>query len=210
MVTTALPIASRRDVEDTKTRILEALARIVVRDGLAGVGINALAREAGADKVLIYRYFGNLEGVYAAYAEREPFWWRRADLVAGLDPARSTLADAVKLCLRRHAAELRKRPVTLAILAAEPSQRTPLVIALEQVRERRAIELSDWIAERYALPSGIDLAAVSLVLSAAINYLAARSKTISVMSGVSIDSENGWERLSAAIDLLVERALADG
>ena len=73
MVTKNLPIAARRDSGETKTRILDALARVIVRDGLAATGINALAREAGADKVLIYRYFGDLDGVYRAYAERSDF-----------------------------------------------------------------------------------------------------------------------------------------
>jgi len=208
VVTYNTPISARRDVEDTKARILASLSRIVEREGLGAVGVNALAREAGADKVLIYRYFGDLDGVYSAYAERRDFWWACADIVAGIDPARMSLRDAVKLCLRRHAGELRKRPVTLAILAAEPSQRTPLVVALETVRERRALELSAWIAARYELPVGLDLEAVSLLLSAAINYLAARSRTIRVMSGVPIDTDDGWERLLHGIDQIVDGVFA--
>jgi AcrR family transcriptional regulator len=208
MVTYASPISSRRDAEDTKARILAALARIVVRDGLAAVGVNALAREAGADKVLIYRYFGDLDGVYEAYAEHGEFWWSVADLVKDIDAERMALRDAVKLCLRRHAAELRARPVTLAILAAEPSARTPLVVALEAVRERRTLQLADWLGARYATPGDLDLPAISLILGAAINYLAARSRAIRVMSGVPIDTDAGWERLLAAIDRLVDGAFA--
>jgi AcrR family transcriptional regulator len=62
-VTKSRSIAAQRDSGETKTRILDALGRLIVRDGLATVGINALAREAQADKVLIYRYFGDLDGV---------------------------------------------------------------------------------------------------------------------------------------------------
>jgi AcrR family transcriptional regulator len=208
MVTYSTPIAARRDPEETKSRILDALGRIVVRDGLAAVGINPLAREAGADKVLIYRYFGDLDGVYGAFAERTDFWWSCADLTEGLNPARQSLAAAVKTCLRRHADEIRRRPLTLAVLAAEPAQRTPLVVALEEVRERRSLELVAWLGARYAPPAGVDVEAVALLLSASINYLAARSRSIRLMSGVPIKTDRDWERILAAMDALVDGVFA--
>src|SRR5208337_3298633 len=122
--------------------------KMIVRDGLAAIGVNALAREAGCDKVLIYRYFRDLEGVWAAYAAQSDFWWSVEELTRGIDPSRLTLAEAMKTILRRHASALRARPVTLAVLAAELTNRTRLVVALEAVRERRALELSAWVGER--------------------------------------------------------------
>ena len=41
-----------------------------VRDGLAAVGINALAPRPDATRMVTYRYFDDLEGVYAAFAAR--------------------------------------------------------------------------------------------------------------------------------------------
>jgi AcrR family transcriptional regulator len=205
MVTKSLPIAARRDSGETKTRILDALGRLIVRDGLAAVGINALAREAQADKVLIYRYFGDLDGVYRAYAERSDFWYSNSEMLDGIQPSSVTLPQAIKLCLRRHASEIRKRPVTLAVLAAEAAQRTPLVIALEAVRERRTTELVAWLAAHYQLPRGFDLEAIAMLLGAAINYLAARSRSIGVMSGVGIKTDKDWDRILAAADQIVDR-----
>jgi len=60
-----------RDSTKTKERLLEAVDDVLARDGFNGLGINALAREAGVDKVLIYRYFGGLSGLLKAYAEAE-------------------------------------------------------------------------------------------------------------------------------------------
>src|SRR5215469_14970122 len=95
------PIASRRDPEETKQRIIDALARVILRDGLSAVGINALAREAGCDKVLIYRYFDDLDGLYAAFAASREFWWTVEEMVDGIGPGTSAGA-AMKLLLRRH------------------------------------------------------------------------------------------------------------
>jgi AcrR family transcriptional regulator len=189
-------------------RILDAIGRIVVRDGLAAVGINVLAREAGCDKVLIYRYFGDLEGVYKAFASRSDFWWTVADLTDGISPETHSTADAIKLLLRRSAAAVRARPVTLAVLAAEPVERTPLVVALESLREKRALELARWFGERFVLPQRVDVAAITLLLGVGLNYLAVRARKIRVMSGVAIKTEKDWERIFDAVDALVDGALA--
>ncbi len=193
-----------------RARILEAVGRMIVRDGLAAIGVNALAREAGCDKVLIYRYFGDLEGVYAAYAAQSDFWWSVDELTRGIDPSRTPAAEAMKTLLRRHAQALRARPVTLAVLAAELTNRTPLVVALEAVRERRALELSAWIGEHYRLPPSADVEAVGMLLGVAINYLAVRARTIRVMSGVKIKTDRDWERIFAAIDSLIDGVLRAG
>ena len=200
-------VKRKRDAEGTRERLLSALARILLRDGLAAVGINSLAREAGCDKVLIYRYFGDLDGVYGAFAESRDFWWTVAEMTAGLG-ANSSVRDMLKTLLRRHAVAIRARPVTLAVLAAETAERTPLVIALESVRERRALELSEWVGAKLKLPPRVDLAAIVLLISSALTYLAVRAGKIRVMSGVLIRSDEDWRRLLAACDALVDGVVA--
>ncbi len=197
------PIASRRDPEETKQRILDALARIILTCGLSAVGINVLAREAGCDKVLIYRYFGDLDGLYAAFAASRDFWWTVEEMVDGLGPKISA-ADAMKLMLRRHTEALRARPVTLAVLAEEAANRTPLVIALETIREERGLALNAWTAKNLKLPRGIDFAAISLVFSTATTYLAMRARKIRVMSGVEIRTDENWARIYEAMDAMID------
>lgn len=200
--------ASRpRDREKTGKAILDAVGRLILRDGLSGVGINAVAREAGADKVLIYRYFGDLDGLYRAYAEAGDFWWTVEDMLASVASA-ATLAEALKAGLRFHAAEMRNRPVTLAVIAAEPENRTPLVVALEEVRERRSLDLMTRIAARYDVPEGADIPALTALLAAAIDYLLARARSIRVYGGVEIKTPRNWERIFTTIDAMIDGALA--
>jgi AcrR family transcriptional regulator len=196
-----------RDSDAMRARILEALGSLILSEGLEGVGVNALARAAGCDKVLVYRYFGDLDGVYAAFAASRDFWWSLDELTQGLDAKGLTLAAALTILLRRHAASLRSRAVTLAVLASELTHRTPLVIALETVRERRSLELLAWIQARFSLPVGIDLEAIAMLIGVAINYLAVRAKRIRVMSGVPIQTDADWERIFAAVDGIVDAVL---
>jgi AcrR family transcriptional regulator len=204
MVTRAARAKPTRDSDAMRERILAAIGTMIVRDGLAAIGINALAREVGCDKVLIYRYFGDLEGVYDAFAARSNFWWTVEELTAGIDPAKMSVADALKLILRRHALGIRARPVTLAVFAAESMERTPLVVALETVRETRSLELEAWIAARFRLPRHLDFPAITLLIGTAMTYIAVRARKIRVMGGVTIKSDADWERILAAADVLID------
>ena len=201
------PAPRNRDREKTVKSILDAVGRLILRDGLSGVGINALAREAGADKVLIYRYFGDLDGVYRAYAEQGDFWWSVEDMLEGIEEE-ATLAEALKTGMRRHMEEMRKRPVTLAVIAAEPENRTPLVVALEEVREKRSLDLMQRLAGYFEVPKGADVAVLTGFLAAAIDYLLARARKIRVYGGVGIRTDEDWERIFATVDAMIDGALA--
>ena len=53
----------------TEQKFLSAVLELLASDGCAGLGINAVAQRAGSDKVLIYRYFNNLNGLLQRAAE---------------------------------------------------------------------------------------------------------------------------------------------
>jgi len=59
----------KKDRELTEQKILDAVGRIVEREGFESVGINAVANESGLSKILIYRYFGSIEQLLAKYME---------------------------------------------------------------------------------------------------------------------------------------------
>ena len=56
-----------RDREATRARLIAAVGNLLAREGFKGLGVNAVAREAGVDKVLIYRYFGGLPELIVAF-----------------------------------------------------------------------------------------------------------------------------------------------
>lgn len=81
----------------TEQLLLEAVNRLVEQDGFEGLGINAVAAQAGVSKMLIYRYFGSLNGLIAAYIRRYDFWINvRPEL-----PGRERLGDFIKELFRQ-------------------------------------------------------------------------------------------------------------
>jgi AcrR family transcriptional regulator len=60
-----------RDAEATKRRIVEAASAEFADHGLAGARVDAIAKRAGANKQLIYAYFGSKAKLFAAVLGRE-------------------------------------------------------------------------------------------------------------------------------------------
>ncbi len=65
---------NRRNRPATEDRIRSAAWNLLAREGLPAWGVNAVAREAGVDKVLLYRYFGGLETILHHLMEQQRFW----------------------------------------------------------------------------------------------------------------------------------------
>lgn len=208
--------ARERDRGATKTRLLRAVEAVIAEEGFGAIGVNAIARRAGADKVLLYRYFGGLAGLLSAYAEDGDFWWQVDDLLAEPLPGPGE-ADGLPKCLAvifaRHAAFLRAHPVTLEVIAWEIAQRNELTEALESVRESRSQEMMRRLAARFDLDVGEFLASVGpmfALLGAAANYLAARGRRLKVFNGIDLQSDEGWQMLDQAASRMIAGVASGG
>jgi len=192
-----------RDRAGTEARILAAVGEVLARDGFGGIGINAIAKQAAVDKVLIYRYFGGLPELLRAWGASGRFWPRVADLL-GDDPAAllaQPAAERYARFLEHFVDELRRRPLTLAILAAEVSERNELTTILEAEREQWGAEAARVLggpgfqSSRHAGP-------VTLLLVAGVQYLLLRSRHIRIFGGVDIQSDAGWDEIKQALRAL--------
>jgi AcrR family transcriptional regulator len=197
------PIDGRRARRKrTEERLIAVVGELLAEQGIAALGVNAIAARADVEKVLIYRYFGGLEGLMAAYAARGDFWptvdevlGKKREVLAHDDPA-----DVVAEALGRYARALRKRPVTLDLLGWECAHENPLTKALETVRETRTLELLAELA-RAKGPIAPGSAELIALFGAAINYLLVRSRSLRVFSGVAVKSERDWAALEQVMAL---------
>ncbi|MEO1269602.1 MAG: TetR/AcrR family transcriptional regulator [Myxococcota bacterium] len=188
------PKQSRR--QETEARLIRAVGDLMARDGFDALGVNAIAREAGVDKVLIYRYFDGLNGLYRAYGEQADFWPDLAEFLAPGPDALFALppAEAGAQILTNYARAIQRRPRTLELLAWEMTQRNALTIALEEVRERRSDELGQLLAQR-GFPLSREVMLMVVMVSAGINYLSTRRRSIRIFSGINIRDDATWDDL---------------
>ena len=93
--------------ERRRRELLEAANRVVLRDG-PEASMNAIAAEAGITKPILYRHFGDKNGLYRALAQRHTD--ELADLLAQLWVGRSAKnLDALALAQPSRALSFRSR-----------------------------------------------------------------------------------------------------
>jgi len=192
------PVKSR-DAAATRRRILDAVGSILVRDGFGALGVNAVAREARVDKVLIYRYFGGIDHLLEAWGNELDFWPSVAEILG--DAPESDPAAFAAGMLKRHLHALRARPLTLEVMAWEAVERHPLTRILDRIREARAEQLVAAIPAQL-VGEGQDLPAISALLGAGLQYLLLRSRTVDRYNGVPISTPEGWIRIESALQTI--------
>jgi AcrR family transcriptional regulator len=200
--------AAPRDRAATEERILEAVGRVLARDGFAALGVNAVAKQAGVDKVLIYRYFGGLPELLQTWGRSGRFWPSVADLLQrepGL-PAQPA-AQRYTRFFEHFIDELRARPLTLEILAAEVNDRNELTAILEAEREQ-------WGADAGRVLGGAEFAArpeartTTLLMVAGVQYLLLRARKIRVFGGLDLTHDDAWAEIKQAIAALARQLFA--
>lgn len=204
---TPLKVIPLKNKELTKDKLVKAVGKVVADVGFRRLGVNLVAREAGVDKKLIYRYFNGLEGLVAAYGRTIDFWPSATELLNGEKDSIRQMSphDLMALFFKRYVRAILARPYTLEILAWEGVERNYLTDTLEEVRIKTALEFFEMMETDP--PEGIDLTALVLFVAAGLNYLAVRSRMHSSLGGVDLQSEEGWKRIDKVVDQLIEGVL---
>ncbi len=193
--------AEVRDRELSRKKLINAVGKLLAKKGFQAMGVNAVAREAGLDKVLIYRYFGGLPGLISAFAVEYDFWPSVTELAGGDKQAFLALPVEERLAtgVRNYMRSLRNRPLTREILSWMFLEQTETTRDLDAVRQRIGQELLD-LAGIEELDPDLDGMALMAIIGAATNHLCARTGKIRYFSGMDLTDEKDWQRLE---DMLV-------
>ena len=197
-------IAAVRDRPATERRLIHAVEKLLARGGFGVLGPSAVAREAGVDKMLIYRYFGNLDGLVSAVAKSPELFISMEEICAGDIAAMLALPlpERAAAVARNYARALIERPVVLAMMAWETVERNKLTAIIETAREEASIQIADQLFPEIAARP--EIGGAMALIGAAINYLAMRQRKIRIYSGVNIRTDEGWQQLLDAIQIMMK------
>lgn len=192
-----------RNRAETEARLRNAVETLLVEGGFGAITPSAVGRRAGVDKMLIYRYFGDLAGLVRSIAFAPDFFPTFDDLCGG-----DSVADLIALpvsvraarVLERNARTLLQRPVVLELMVWELVERNDLTAIMEEARESLGLRLLDELFPDVADKSR--LGAMSAVLSAGVTYLALRRRKIRWYSGVDLQSDEGWTEIARSIQAM--------
>jgi AcrR family transcriptional regulator len=192
-----------RDRGATRERLLAAVGRLIAREGFSALGVNAVSREAGVDKVLIYRYFGGIEPLLDA--------WGQTVLVeppGASGAAEGSIADRAAAALVAFGRAARRNPEALEVMRWELVEDNLLTRRLAQARESAGLADLRRIGISEAQAGVVDLPALAAVLSAGLLHIALRARTAPRWLGIPIRTEAGWARLERSAAALVRCMLA--
>jgi AcrR family transcriptional regulator len=193
-----------RDKEETKIRIVAAVGRQLARAGFRDLGVNSIAKEAGVDKVLIYRYFGGLPELLTAYAHEGDYWPTSAELIG--DPSTvqaESVADWLVYILTKVQMAIRQRPITLEILRWEIVDHNELTHQFAEIRTRVAIECVTFINQQYPFPPELDVLALGTFILSGVVYITLRTDTNPTYLGIDFSTEEGWDRINKMVTSII-------
>jgi AcrR family transcriptional regulator len=173
-VRTRRPYAARVPMEVRREQLLDAAIQIIVRDGYGHASIEAIAREAGVTRPVVYGAFDGLDQLYAALLDRqqaralEQLYAALPDLTA-IGDLHSMAAGTVRRLVDAVTSDpITWRPVLFARFGAPPNVRARVDADWERVRAQ--IESLTGVGLTLAGIKGVDAAVLSHAIMAVLEH----------------------------------------
>jgi len=187
----------RRNRAKTTQRIVEALEEVISERGLEGVGVNRIAEKANVSKVLIYRYFGGMEGLLEYYVKMGKLF--PVFTPAILDQIRPLHDSDVARIWYRQVIQtyryFRTFKAAREVLKASVIENDPIAETTARAQDEEMTRL----VSQLSFVKGADTEAISAVVLGAMTYLTIMAQNDRTMIGIDLRSEEGWQRIESAI-----------
>jgi AcrR family transcriptional regulator len=192
---------------ETEDAIIDAFGRLLVRDGVAGIGVNALIKEAGVGKKPLYDYFGGIAGVAEQWVQRRGIWPPLEEIVGEsmAEFERRGPAEKLRLINRQCATMLRANAPLCELLSGEFLRSSEMKEAVEHVRQLVRIDFERVLMSDPVL-SGEDYLALNTIAYAATTYLALRAHCQPRFFGFDLSSETSWQVVMNMFDRVLDNA----
>ena len=189
-----------RDREATERRLLDTIGKMIAEDGFEKIGINAIATQSNVSKILIYRYFGSVEGLMAAYIKQYDFW-----LNFPLEyPNREELPLFVKRMFQGQIEQLRNNPTLKRLYRWELSCNNDMIVKIREQREKVGVNLVKKVSELTGHPQN-EIAVMASLLTASITYLVMLEDFCPIYNGIPLNENSGWEQINEGIELFINK-----
>jgi AcrR family transcriptional regulator len=189
-----------RDREETKTKILQAVGQVLATSGFQGLGINAIAREAGIDKVLIYRYFQDIPTLLKVFAQSGEYVGSLERFLAQVpDDQLQDWRSALVMFVMTYAKLLHQNPLSQEIFRWELTEQNELTASLAESREVLIQKGLAWVRAKYPETVERDLESMSAILLSSVTYLVLRSRSRPTFLDIDFSTPTGAAQIQATM-----------
>lgn len=195
-----------RNREATRVALLDAAKIVLAEQGFQAFGINAVARQAGCDKQLIYRYFEGLEGLLEAIGQ-DVAQWIGVAADQGPWPDETYTGKMIRFA-DAYLVALRASPLMQKILLWELSAPAEQVRPLAEARGKAMFLWMKHARGDAIPPPGADYALINASVVAIIHQMVLSSTASGSFSGLPLQSETDWQRLRDGLKAFIARLYA--
>lgn len=187
------------ELKETEKRLLEAVSRIIEEEGFIKIGINHIARKAQCDKVLIYRYFGGLDGLLVAWARQHDFYsFAYSEFTHQIGQATDMdVRDIIKTVLLKQLEYLKENHLMQELYAWELSGNSSFR-AIQVEREKNGYKLQEELEKRLGDNCGNCNFYITLII-AAINYIVLFTRQYNMFNGIDFSKPEAWNELKNVV-----------
>lgn len=192
-----------KDRAATAARILAAGKAVLAEQGFRHFGINVVARRAGCDKQLIYRYFGGIDGLMEAIGGDLGDWVKIHIPEDSGGMFLLTYGDLMERLALLYLDALKADPLVRQIAAWELAEESEQVRRLSEARSKALAAWLERMRGSLQPPKGTDTLSLNALVIAAIQQLVLASVTSGRFAGVSLKTEKDWDKVRGALKRLV-------
>lgn len=195
-----------KNKEQAKLELIQAVGEIIRTKGYTGLKVNQIAKKAGLDKVLIYRYFLNVNSLIEAYVIQKDFWMLSSEALRNKAVVKKgmNLEKTIATILEDQFHFFQGEEEMQQLILWELSGESPLMNSISNVREDIG-EKFFRTTDEYFRDTEVNFRALIAILTAGIYYIILHSR-VSTYCGLDINIEKDREEILRTLKQVLKRA----
>lgn len=194
-----------RDKARTMSKMVAAVGKVLQKKGYTGLTAPNIAKAAGVDKKLVWTYFGGIDNLVEEYINQKDFYKSTAkpDIDYLLQDPDKLTQNHINQLLQNQFETLLTNRALQRIIHWEVGESNEILRKIADKREEIGEELFSKTSP-YFEHSSVDIRARLALVISGIYYLTLHAKNNgSKFCGIDINTEEGKQRISDAIQELV-------
>jgi AcrR family transcriptional regulator len=197
-----------RNKERTKRKLIDAVGDIIRTKGYPGLGLNAIAKQAGCAPVNITNYFGSVDNLVETYIKGKDYWTSLGDIAADTlqknpeDNGRILTGVILENLLDFFYNDSEMQNIVLW----QFSEVNPIMDDVCQLREQLGCVQFQY-TDLYLTDTNVDLRAFVALCISGIYGLVLHSRHMkSTFCEIDLNTSEGWQRIKSALAFIVNSA----
>lgn len=195
------------DKERSKSKLLNAVGKVLQSKGYTGLTATNIAKEAGLSRRLITIYFDSVEDLIETYVRSKDYWIEASGNLEEmiLDKRGGSTKEIIEDLLQNQLQNFYDNPEMQKLILWEISQKSNIMHQVSEERELMGSKIFS-LTDKEFQDKDIDVRAISALLVAGIYYMVLHAKsTDTLFCEIDINTPTGMERLKSAISFMVEK-----